>query len=383
MTKNPQCEEQQMPECDKVLLVYIQADSEVDRLHYLYDFSGSPSVLIAKSDKNSSLVIDWPKFIQNSEPGSIKILPNATYGFATVIDNIIIYNDTFDRSNVSDSSTKDLIKINPHNINWDLVRLSESNQENATLEMKGNYDNGSFSIIVSKNCLFLFQKLINYFLQYTTYGSPAHGVDLPHLFHTAHSMQIDLVAEKINSTYTNPRIAIELLMVSEENRDDGNYAINRIRNLDDEFTPGIFDVYNVVSPLSNNNDNRGSFLQYRPVCYISSFRSVASSTETRNGYPTKIDSPFTRFQFTLPYAYFGYELHSKLNQALNITFGMPGDEFYSRTNYVSFSYLMGIGSVPLEGLSPFVITFAVIGLGVPLLVLIIGGTYVAVKRYSG
>lgn len=56
--------------------------------------------------------------------------------------------------------------------------------------------------------------------------------------------------------------------------------------------------------------------------------------------------------------------------------------YYSRTNYISFSYLMGVGSPPLEGLSSFVITFAVIGLGVPLLVLIVGGTCVAVKRYT-
>lgn len=174
---------------------------------------------------------------------------------------------------------------------------------------------------------------------------------------------------------------MELLMVSDENKTEGNYIVNRLRNLDDEFTPGIFDVYNVVSPRSNRND-KGSFLQYRPVCYISKYRSVSSSTESRNGNPVEIASTIQQFQMLLPFAYYGFDIHHKLNEALNITFGMPKDGFYSRTNYISFSFLMGLGAPPIEGLSPFVITFAVIGLSIPLLVLIIGGTYVAIRRYN-
>lgn len=194
-------------------------------------------------------------------------------------------------------------------------------------------------------------------------------------------MQIDIVADNINSSYNQPRIAIEMMMTSDEDKSEGSYKINRVRNLDDEFTPGIFDVYNIVSPRSNN-DTKGSFLQYRPVCYTSGERTVASSTETRHGNPIDIDGPIFRYKFTLPFAYFGFGLQHKLNKALNITFGMPRDLFYVRTNYSSFSFLMGIGKPPQEGLSPFVITFAVIGLGIPFIVLIVGGTYVAVKRYS-
>lgn len=218
------------------------------------------------------------------------------------------------------------------------------------------------------------------FLQYTTYGLPAHGIELPHLFHTANAMQIDIVAENINSSFKSPRIAMELLLVSFEEKSEGDYKINRIRNLDDEYTPGIFDVYNVVSPRADNN-NHGSFLQYRPVCYMLPSRTVSSSTESRHGNPMQINNPLIRFKYSLPYAFYGFKLHQKLNQALNITFGMTGDGFYSRTNYISFSYLMGVGYPPLEGLSPFVITFIILGLGIPLLVLIVGGTFVAVRRY--
>lgn len=146
MTKNPDCPSDL--DCDKLMVLHIKADGDSDRLHYIYDFTGKPSVLIAKGDKNSSLQIDWTKFMGNTEDGSVKIIPEPSYIFATVIDNLVIFNDTKDSANYSDSSVVDFIKINPHNIDWKQIELKESNMENATLEMKGESQNGSFSIKV-------------------------------------------------------------------------------------------------------------------------------------------------------------------------------------------------------------------------------------------
>jgi len=192
-------------------------------------------------------------------------------------------------------------------------------------------------------------------------------------------MQIDIIASKIQSNYSSPRIAMELLMISSENKSEGGYKMNRIRNLDDEFTPGIFDVYNLLSPRSNN-DTRGSFVQFRPVCYNSHYRSVSYSTESRHGEVQNAESK--DFIYSLPSNYFDLSsLDNALKQAINITFGMPDDGFYSHTNYISFSFLIGLGNPATEGLSMFVKIFSAVGLGVPILVLIVGGIYVAVKRY--
>ena len=157
--------------------------------------------------------------------------------------------------------------------------------------------------------------------------------------------------------------------------------MNRIRNLDDEFTPGIFDVYNLVSPRSLK-DSFGGFFQYRPVCYNSRHRTVSSSTESRHGNVIDLTNQENEFKYSLPMNYFDEaSMMKNLKQAINITFGMPGDGFYSRTNYISFSFLMGLGKPASETLSLFVITIASIGMGLPLLVLLVGGSYVAVKRY--
>lgn len=190
-------------------------------------------------------------------------------------------------------------------------------------------------------------------------------------------MQIDLIASKIRTNFSSPRIAIELLMISSEYDDEGDFKLNRIRNLDDEFTPGIFDVYNLLSPRSYNG-TIGGYFQFRPVCYVSKTRTVSSSTESRQGnlIPMETDD----FQNSLAANYFK-NMAENLKEAINITFGMPGDGFYSRTNYISFSFSMGIGVPPKESLSTFVLTFATLGLGIPLLVLTFGGSYVAIKKY--
>lgn len=138
-----------LDECDKMVVVHIEADSDIDKIHYIYDFTGKPSVLIAKADKNSTLSIDWPKFLSNTSEKSVIISPNTSYVFATVIDHFVIFNDAHDTANLSDPSNTEVTRINPHNINWTLVELKEINGENATLEMKAEYFNGSFLMKVS------------------------------------------------------------------------------------------------------------------------------------------------------------------------------------------------------------------------------------------
>jgi len=172
-------------------------------------------------------------------------------------------------------------------------------------------------------------------------------------------------------------------MITSEDKTEGSFHLNRRRNLDDEFTPGIFDVHDIISPRSNN-DSRGGFFQYRPIVYISRSRSVSSSSEMTQGAISdriSTDADIQSYFSTLPYSYFGHHLSSLVVQGTNLTFGSKGDGFFGRTNYTSFSMLMGIGAPPKESLSSFVVTFAAIGLGVPLLVLLFGGAYVCVKRY--
>lgn len=197
-------------------------------------------------------------------------------------------------------------------------------------------------------------------------------------------MQLDMVVKDFPTNYSSPRVAIKLLFASSETKTEGMFKLNKRRNLDDEFTPGIFDVYDIVSPRSFN-DSQGAFFQYRPVCYTTKDRTVSGSTELKQGAIrnfTNSEKLIEDFMYTLPYSFYGFTLSAHVTEHANITFGSSGDGFYSKTNYTSFSMLMGLGAPPVESLSSFVVIFAVIGLGVPLLVLLIGGAYVGIKRYN-
>jgi hypothetical protein len=196
-------------------------------------------------------------------------------------------------------------------------------------------------------------------------------------------MQLDIIAENITSNFTKPRIAVSFLLVSSEAKSEGGFKLNKRRNLDDEFTPGVFDVFDVVSPRSLKG-TQGAFIQYRPVCYTTIERTVSGSTQLLQGEIRNFinnEKEIETFRYTLPFSIYGYKLGSMVAEGTNITFGTNGDGYYSRTNYTSFSMLLGSGAPPIERLSVFVVTFAAIGLGVPLLVLFVGGVTVCIKRY--
>lgn len=70
-----------------------------------------------------------------------------------------------------------------------------------------------------------------------------HSDVMPHMLHTENSTQIDIILDNIqtNQSFTHSRFAIELLVVGEGNPDIPMF-VNPKKSLDDEHTPGIFEV---------------------------------------------------------------------------------------------------------------------------------------------
>lgn len=70
-----------------------------------------------------------------------------------------------------------------------------------------------------------------------------YAVDLPHLIHTANStlFDISLVNLTTSKEYNASRYAIHLLLVSTDPETDTMHYTMR-KSLDDEHTPGVFEV---------------------------------------------------------------------------------------------------------------------------------------------
>lgn len=80
-------------------------------------------------------------------------------------------------------------------------------------------------------------------LQLSAFGFRDHFGELPHLLHSANSTQVDLVFDKLNtnSSFTNSRFALEILLASSDTVNTTATIISR-KSLDDEHSPGVFTV---------------------------------------------------------------------------------------------------------------------------------------------
>lgn len=155
MTVNPGCEEQLDPtQCDGITFVHVEASSATNTIHYLWDFTGVPSFLLAKTDKNVSLAMDWNAFM-GGKVNSLQFSSTPEYIFSAVMHQILLFDDVSDKGNVNDASVKDITSIDPHTFNW--TRASDNKWDNkiefvmnATVET-----NGTFAVRVRKCWLIL------------------------------------------------------------------------------------------------------------------------------------------------------------------------------------------------------------------------------------
>lgn len=206
-----------------------------------------------------------------------------------------------------------------------------------------------------------------------TYGDKGHAWHFPHLLHNSNSSQVDVVFDKFKTkkSFTGPRMAIEYVFISKEDPqiNGTKFDVIRRKTLDDEHTPGIFELDTLLTPKT--------FIEYRPVSYTGPERDVSTSTNTHLGPLAAPNS--TELKPTLAAAFFG-NLTGLLAVATNISFGMNNDGFYTRTNYTSFAFQMGLGAPPTEEVSKFIVILSLVGVGIPVLLLIIGTTCICLKR---
>lgn len=84
---NPDCP----PEyCDNsiITIVHISSDGQHDTLHYVWDFTGKPSVLIALTSPNTNLTIDWRNFMDDKQDDSIHFSNVPIYTSTVVMNRV-------------------------------------------------------------------------------------------------------------------------------------------------------------------------------------------------------------------------------------------------------------------------------------------------------
>ncbi|XP_053972558.1 glycosylated lysosomal membrane protein-like [Hylaeus volcanicus] len=353
--------------------VYLRADGPNDTLHYLWDFGGNPSILLALTSPSASINISWEDFIARKK-NSIMFTEKPVYTFGIVINKIIEFNDVNDTALINIANVLNTDILHPMFYHWERKAISNGS-EFVTLDMEGKYYNDA-ALNISRHGTVK--------LSLRGFCSLDHSEVLPHMLHTENSTQVDIILDNVqtNKNFSNSRFAIELLVVGEGNPDIPMF-VDPKKSLDDEHTPGIFEVVEVRTPPYKSMDDfrtEGAYLQWRPVSYTTESRSVSSSTETIQYPPVKVDNHTIAIQNSMLYCYYGDKVNDLLTQRMIVSLGMKGDGFYKQTHYSTWTFLIGYGTPPNEKFSYLVIMIVSIGLGIPLIILFATGIYMCIRK---
>lgn len=87
--------------------------------------------------------------------------------------------------------------------------------------------------------------------QFKCYGEQDHDVDFPHLLHSMNATQVDIEFFKLaRKGIEKVRIAAEIILIASELDQEKSFVVSTRKTLDDEHTPGIFELIDITSPES-------------------------------------------------------------------------------------------------------------------------------------
>jgi Lysosomal transcription factor, NCU-G1 len=136
-------------EYNTTTLVYIQSQGENDTIHYIWDFTGTPGILIAKTDLNASLVINWNDFMTGIAK-SVNFTKTPRYVFSALLHRIYLFDDPSDKANIADASISNVIPMNPHFFKWTLENLTKHDENSIVLLMRAQIGKSNDSSINMK-----------------------------------------------------------------------------------------------------------------------------------------------------------------------------------------------------------------------------------------
>ncbi|XP_060679192.1 glycosylated lysosomal membrane protein, partial [Hemiscyllium ocellatum] len=346
-------------------VLHVRAVGSTDTIHYLWSTLGAPTVLLVyTSSPNSSLHIDWTRLEQRDPSNAVHVEPAdaVVHSAAVVFSRVLEYDDVGD---VADISRVPVSSFYPayrlEELSWDNVNAT-LDPRRLTAQLRGCnasdqlFGNGSFTFRIA------------------AFEGTSRDVELPRLLHTANSSRLEFLIDGVVPRGNRSRFALELFIL------EGLGARPELRlhhSIDDEYTPSIFQMDQLVA-LGENGSTIASFLQWKPVAYTSQHPSLANSVPTRQ-YGLQPGRNHSLPAFSIAYAFYGAPLPGGPRlAAMNISFGGPGRGLYEPGRHISWSALIGHGEPPQERFSILVVVIMTVALGLPILLLLLGGVTVCI-----
>uniref|UniRef100_A0A6I8SGL0 Glycosylated lysosomal membrane protein n=2 Tax=Xenopus tropicalis TaxID=8364 RepID=A0A6I8SGL0_XENTR len=347
-----------------VNVLHARAVGNGSTIHYVWSTLGTPAVLLIYSESETSqLRVNWSKLLSPEPQGALSVEPAASVRYATAIlfTRIFEYQDVNNTANFSGTDEKyfyppyDLSRLRWENANASVNATSLS--ANLTSD-PSSFQNGSVSFRIS------------------AYSTAGRDTSSPRLRHTANCTKLEFLLAGIRPRGNNSRFALEMATVEQE----GGKKMQSVRSIDDEYTPSVFEMMQLVPDAPNSSLARG-FLQWKSVAYGSPNGTRADILPCQL-YPLRpVNATFPAG--SIAHAYFGDALGDAYNlEAFNISFGIADGDFYDKNQFLSWSALIGYGDPPRDSFSILVICIMAVALGTPLLLLIIGAIVVTAMRHK-
>nr|XP_060613857.1 glycosylated lysosomal membrane protein [Anolis sagrei ordinatus] len=351
-------------------LLHVRAVGRNDTLHLVWSTIGAPTALLVYTGSDTSVLhVNWTTLLSPSPSGAIRVEPpeSVLYSTAVVFAKVYEYNG----ANTSDLSQAQAGDFYPAydlaNFTWDSLD-GKWNQSDLSATFRG---------VVSDHGGTAWNGSISF--QVMAFEGSDRDASLPRLLHSANSSKVAFVMHGVAPRSKRSRFALEIFTVEEGS---GRKELQSIRSIDDEYTPTIFEMAQLVS-LPRNDTVGSSFLQWKTAAYASPDAQRADTIHCQY-YPLRTAN------VTLPghgiaHAYFGPEADYAV-AGLNVSFGGEDSEAYQEKRYLSWSALIGYGAPAEDTFSPLVMAILAVALGTPVLLLVAGGITVCVvaqkRRYS-
>lgn len=379
---NPGCAASGSRICNSSKLIYVRGDNHNTSIHYVWDFNRKPTFLMALTPLTVNMSVNWSKF-EHYESNSITFTAPATYIFGVILDQIYEFNDTNDTGILPISSGKSIKPFDSGGFKWEISKLLDDiAAEKVMYSVKGTVPNNDVNNTTNGSVS------VNLY----AFGKSGHGSALPRLAHTENSSQIDIILDEFGTSFTNARFAVQFIYFSTDSP-TAEFALSAKKIIDDENSPGIFVLDTMTVDDRDKNSTtaitpRGSvnvhgFMQWKPVVYTACDKNIANSTQVIQYAVHAVnttDHSETLNATLLPLL--SINQTTLMVKAENISFGYQSDGFYRKTGYLSWSFVVGIGSPPSESFSMIVILVLSIGLGLPVLVIVVGAAYFAYRKLS-
>ncbi|XP_077600215.1 glycosylated lysosomal membrane protein [Stigmatopora nigra] len=330
-------------------LLHIRALGDNDTLHFLFCSQGAPTLLLVHTNLTSSYVkVNWTLFLSSNTSGGLRVEPETSVigGVAVVFTRLLEYLEVNDTVETFSPYRLDEVTWSPMVLSGPAARLC------------GALAGGSVC------------------LNFTAFESEGRALPWPRLLHTANSSQLALQLDGLAARSANSRFLLELRTLSGTSPLD---AVRIRRSIDDEFTPSIFKSSEWTSNSNESQADERGFISWKQVAYRRAAPMPEDAVPCRHSEPQAGSGQTLAELSALVRAFFREDLR---DFGLNLSFGLTVGPSYNDTAFLSWTATVGLGRPPVDAFSPLVVAVLAAGLGAPLLMLLMGGVYVAVRKRS-